>query len=439
VNSLKTMFLAVLMSAATYGVYVTITGNPPGSAPKDPPKGWVEEPPKVEPPAEPAPISSSADGPAAAERTAVGPRSGSPPPSDAQLTPNGPTDARSAYSSGDPYRRQSSEIPDETDRSVRGRPDDSPGAPVQRYPSSDDRFAGRSADGAPYRSTGRDLDADRYSPPDRNAASAVYPDTARKPSGAPLDDGRSTHDADPTQIHEEFVARMQMARGYLAEGHLVDALLELSKEVGIDLERPEEAALMELLDQLAGTVIYSREHLLEPAYEIQPGDTLERIAEAYQVPWQLLANINDIGDPRRQLRPGEQLKVVKGPFEAVVDLTHFRLTLFVRDCYAGRFSIGVGNDLTTPEGTFEVQKKLVRPTYYGGPTIEGGSPDNPLGEYALELGDHIYIHGTNDPSSIGRAESKGCIRLSERDIADLFAILSEKTERSPGSKVYITR
>jgi lipoprotein-anchoring transpeptidase ErfK/SrfK len=435
VNSLKTMFLAVLMSAATYGVYVTITGNPPGSAHRDPPKEWEEEPPKVEQPAEPVQDSASAASPALVERADNSSRSASPPPSAASFTADDANDASSAYVPGGQDRYTTPDGVDEAERSVRGKPSGSLGSRPDRYPSPDDR----SNDVGPYRTTGRDLEADRFQSGNRDASSGRYPDTAPPERGAPVNDASSITDDDPVQIHEEFVARMQMAHGYLAQGQLVDALLELSKEVGVDLAPSDEGPLMELLDQLAGTVVYSREHHLEPAYEVQPGDTLERIAEAYQVPWQLLANINDIADPRRQLRPGEQIKVVKGPFEAVVDLRRFRLTIFVRDCYAGRFSIGVGKDLTTPEGTFAVQKKLIRPTYYGETTIEGGSPENPMGEYALELGDHIYIHGTNDPSSIGRAASKGCIRLSERDIADLFAILSEKTERSPGSTVYIQR
>jgi len=86
-----------------------------------------------------------------------------------------------------------------------------------------------------------------------------------------------------------------------------------------------------------------------------------------------------------------------------------------------------------------VQKKIVNPDYYGKPYMAADDPNNPLGEYALELADHLYIHGTNDPASVGRAESKGCIRLNNRDIADVFAILSEKTERSPGSPVSIRR
>ena len=43
-----------------------------------------------------------------------------------------------------------------------------------------------------------------------------------------------------------------------------------------------------LLGQLAGTVIYSTEHQLEPARVVKPGETLETIAKEYNVPWQLL-------------------------------------------------------------------------------------------------------------------------------------------------------
>jgi lipoprotein-anchoring transpeptidase ErfK/SrfK len=49
------------------------------------------------------------------------------------------------------------------------------------------------------------------------------------------------------------------------------------------------------------------------------------------------------------------------------------------------------------------------------------------------------IHGTNDPQSIGRAESLGCIRLDSRGIKDVYEILSVRTDRSAGSKVTIRR
>ncbi|MEO1505909.1 MAG: L,D-transpeptidase, partial [Pseudomonadota bacterium] len=48
-------------------------------------------------------------------------------------------------------------------------------------------------------------------------------------------------------------------------------------------------------------------------------------------------------------------------------------------------------------------------------------PDNPLGEHALYLGWRYYaIHGSNDPTSIGRATTSGCIRLFPQHIAWLY-------------------
>jgi lipoprotein-anchoring transpeptidase ErfK/SrfK len=54
--------------------------------------------------------------------------------------------------------------------------------------------------------------------------------------------------------------------------------------------------------------------------------------------------------------------------------------------------------------------------------IKGGTPQNPMGVAALVLsGDGQYaIHGTNRPESVGRFVSYGCIRMHNRDIADLY-------------------
>ena len=55
------------------------------------------------------------------------------------------------------------------------------------------------------------------------------------------------------------------------------------------------------------------------------------------------------------------------------------------------------------------------------PRWVGGGPGNPLGARALYLGNTAYrIHGTNDPKSIGRHVSSGCIRLRDEDVIDLY-------------------
>jgi hypothetical protein len=56
------------------------------------------------------------------------------------------------------------------------------------------------------------------------------------------------------------------------------------------------------------------------------------------------------------------------------------------------------------------------------PRFMAGGPGNPLGARAMYLGNSEYrIHGTNDPSTIGKFVSSGCIRLTNEDVADLFS------------------
>jgi lipoprotein-anchoring transpeptidase ErfK/SrfK len=56
------------------------------------------------------------------------------------------------------------------------------------------------------------------------------------------------------------------------------------------------------------------------------------------------------------------------------------------------------------------------------PAFMEGGPQNPLGARAIYLGSSIYrIHGTNEPSSIGKAASSGCIRMLNADVMELYA------------------
>lgn len=55
------------------------------------------------------------------------------------------------------------------------------------------------------------------------------------------------------------------------------------------------------------------------------------------------------------------------------------------------------------------------------PRYMAGGPENPLGARALYLGSSLYrIHGTNEPETIGRAVSSGCIRMRNQDVVDLY-------------------
>jgi lipoprotein-anchoring transpeptidase ErfK/SrfK len=62
---------------------------------------------------------------------------------------------------------------------------------------------------------------------------------------------------------------------------------------------------------------------------------------------------------------------------------------------------------------------IVRQPYL--PRFMAGGVGNPLGARAMYLGETVYrIHGTNDPTTIGKHVSSGCIRLTNGDVADLY-------------------
>ncbi len=63
------------------------------------------------------------------------------------------------------------------------------------------------------------------------------------------------------------------------------------------------------------------------------------------------------------------------------------------------------------------------------PAYMAGGPKNPLGARAMYLGSSIYrIHGTNTPSSIGKAASSGCIRMLNDDVTELYRLVKVGAE-----------
>jgi lipoprotein-anchoring transpeptidase ErfK/SrfK len=123
----------------------------------------------------------------------------------------------------------------------------------------------------------------------------------------------------------------------------------------------------------------------------------------------------------------------------VVVYTGDRLLYFVKPGgKAIRYGVGVGNEAFGWKGKADIARKAEWPSWT--PPAEmllrwphlrnraggmAGGPENPLGARALYLyqdgRDTLYrIHGTNEPESIGRASSSGCIRMRNIDAIDLF-------------------
>jgi lipoprotein-anchoring transpeptidase ErfK/SrfK len=89
------------------------------------------------------------------------------------------------------------------------------------------------------------------------------------------------------------------------------------------------------------------------------------------------------------------------------------------------FPVAIGKDSTpSPSGSFRIVNRVTKPTYYHAGKVIAAGPLNPLGTRWMGLSEHGYgIHGTNAPSSIGKAASHGCVRMARADLEQLFELV----------------
>ena len=109
----------------------------------------------------------------------------------------------------------------------------------------------------------------------------------------------------------------------------------------------------------------------------------------------------------------------------VVSLEDRKLALVEDGQVKKVYTVAVGKPSTpSPMGTFTIERRVANPTYHhGGKTILPG-PGNPVGTRWMGLSKHGYgIHGTNEPRSIGKAASHGCIRMSKTDLEEFYDLV----------------
>ena len=120
------------------------------------------------------------------------------------------------------------------------------------------------------------------------------------------------------------------------------------------------------------------------------------------------------------------------PGQVIVSFGDRRAYLVTNQGQAISYPIAVPREKSRWQGTTVVSDKKVNPSWTPTPDmraenpklpnfVPGGHPLNPLGVRALYLGSSSYrIHGTDAPWTIGQAVSKGCIRMYNDDVIDLY-------------------
>jgi lipoprotein-anchoring transpeptidase ErfK/SrfK len=136
--------------------------------------------------------------------------------------------------------------------------------------------------------------------------------------------------------------------------------------------------------------------------------------------------------PERLRRANVAFETREAPGTVIIDTGNTALYYVLGQGRAIRYGVGVGREGFTWSGTQTITRKAEWPDWHPPaemiarqpylPRFMAGGPGNPLGARAMYLGSSVYrIHGTNDPSTIGKFVSSGCIRLTNEDVADLFS------------------
>ena len=163
-------------------------------------------------------------------------------------------------------------------------------------------------------------------------------------------------------------------------------------------------------------------------YEIKPGDTLEKIAKEFKTTAELIMKSNNLAGEK--IIPGRRLKVWSGAFNILVDKSQNTLLLKSDEEIIKAYIVSTGLNNSTPVGNFKIVNKLTNPTWFkAGAIVPPASPENILGTRWLGIDVPGYgIHGTTDPLSLGKQATQGCVRMSNTEVEELYAIVPLGTE-----------
>jgi lipoprotein-anchoring transpeptidase ErfK/SrfK len=134
--------------------------------------------------------------------------------------------------------------------------------------------------------------------------------------------------------------------------------------------------------------------------------------------------------PERLRRAVVSFSSNEAPGTIIIDTANTTLYYVLGQGRAIRYGVGVGREGFTWSGVQTITRKMVWPDWHPPaemiarqpylPRFMAGGRGNPLGARAMYLGSSEFrIHGTNDPTTIGKFVSSGCIRLTNDDVIDL--------------------
>ena len=260
-------------------------------------------------------------------------------------------------------------------------------------------------------------------PPTYIEAVAAIPPQSQAPQA---ETGSITKDTSTQTASAAFTAAWTDAHNKLEAGRYAEALAVLSvwhDDSSLSVE--ENHQLERLLGQLAGTVIYSTQDMLLPPHTVAAGETLETIAKPLNIPWELLSKINGLESDT--LTTGQRIKVLRGPFDAVVSVSRRRLSLQVGGRYAGTFPAAIGKGFIDRTGSSVQLLEIQTNTETQAPRA-GSVSYRSANQVAIILSDGLRIQPAVDPSFVTKDPEDSVLLVSSADFNDLVGILGQGSQ-----------
>ena len=233
---------------------------------------------------------------------------------------------------------------------------------------------------------------------------------------------------EPSTSNAALKTGLAKADAMAAQGSLPEAKQMYQEILQQGLPGPIATTVRERLGQVNLKLLFSPAMTSDAVtYLVQAGDTLSKIAKKFHTTVELLKAANGLTSDRIHI--GQRLKVTQANFSIVVDKSQNLLTLKEGEEVLKVYRCSTGLGGIPPTGTFKVINRMVDPPWYTpNGVIPPGDSRNILGSRWLGFDLAGYgIHGTTDPSSIGKSVTQGCVRLANADVEELFTLLPEGT------------
>ncbi len=227
------------------------------------------------------------------------------------------------------------------------------------------------------------------------------------------------------EVQELFYQAEQLVK----DGQLFEAKEVYRKIMTEHSDYDDMASVEKNLNTINAQILFSNvaaPHVV--IHEVQPGDTLGKIAKKYNTTIDLIQMRNNIKG--NVIRPAQKLSIWTGNLNIFVDKSQNILMLKDGDEVLKIYTVSTGENNSTPVGEFTITTKLINPVWFNkGIVVPPESPQNVLGTRWLGFDVQGYgIHGTVEPETIGQQVTAGCVRMINEQVEELYNIVPMGTK-----------